>query len=89
MPRTALLEPPYTDQVDALLARMTPGSAADADRAGTRDRHRPDGALCGHEYEWGVHMVTFAERVGFVARTARIPHGPGAPRFADFAPRTR
>ncbi|WP_458248386.1 carboxymuconolactone decarboxylase family protein [Streptomyces sp. MAI_2237] len=190
MSRIAPLEPPYTDQASALLARMMPGEtppiglfrmfARNLPMAGAlhewgryqlsrqltltmREREiviARTCALCGCEYEWGVHMLTFAERVGltheqatslvhggpadecwtseperllllavdmlhersdvddalwtrltsvfdelqlldllllsgwyhavsFAARTARIPHEPGAPRFADFPPRTR
>ncbi|MET9558258.1 hypothetical protein [Streptomyces sp. NPDC006645] len=38
MPRTALLEPPYTAQADALLARMTPGGPADECWTSERER---------------------------------------------------
>jgi alkylhydroperoxidase family enzyme len=32
--------------------------------------------LCGCEYEWGVHMMTFAERVGLTrAQAASLVHG--------------
>ncbi|MFJ6438568.1 carboxymuconolactone decarboxylase family protein [Streptomyces sp. NPDC091416] len=189
MPRIALLEPPYTDQAGALLARMMPGDvppiglfrmfARNLPMAGAMHgwgryelgrqltltmREREIAiyrtcALCGCEYEWGVHMMTFAERVGltreqaaslvhggpadecwtsereqllilavdalrersdiddalwtrlvsvfdelqlldllllcgwyhavsFAARATRVPHEPGAPRFADFLPIT-
>ncbi|WP_037622105.1 carboxymuconolactone decarboxylase family protein [Streptomyces aureus] len=33
-------------------------------------------ALCGCEYEWGVHMMTFAERVGLTReQAASLAHG--------------
>lgn len=187
MSRIALLEPPYTDQAGALLARMMPGDMppiglfrlfarnlpmADAmhewgryelGRELTLTMREREIAidrtcvLCSCEYEWGVHMMMFAERVGltgeqatslvhggpadecwtsereqllihavdtlhersdiddalwarlssvfgelelldllllcgwyhavsFAARATRVPHEPGAPRFADFDP---
>lgn len=190
MSRIALLEPPYTDEAGALLARMMPGDvppiglfrmfARNLPMAGAmhgwgryelgrqltltmREREIAIDrtcALCGCEYEWGVHMMMFAERVGFTceqaaslvhggpadkcwtsereqllilavdalhersdiddalwarlvsvfdelqlldllllcgwyhavsfaARATRVPHEPGAPRFADFLPPVR
>ncbi|MFZ3561438.1 carboxymuconolactone decarboxylase family protein [Streptomyces sp. BH055] len=189
MSRIALLEPPYTDEAGALLARMMPGDAPPIGLFRMFARNLPmAGAmhgwgryelgrqltltmrereiaidrtcvLCGCEYEWGVHMMTFADRVeltreqaaslvhggpadacwtsererllilavdalhersdiddalwarlasvfdevqlldllllcgwyhavSFAARATRVPHEPGAPRFADFLPTT-
>ncbi|MFI7408779.1 hypothetical protein ACIBU0_08960 [Streptomyces sp. NPDC049627] len=117
MPRIALLEPPDTDQVGALLAGMMPGEAPPIGLFRMFARSLP---MAGAMREWGRYeSLTFAERVGltheqatslvhggpadecrtagpgwyhavgFAARTARIPNEPGAPRFADFPPRTR
>ncbi|MER8104250.1 carboxymuconolactone decarboxylase family protein [Kitasatospora sp. NPDC094016] len=109
MPRIAPLEPPYTDQAAARLARMTPEGAAPIGlfRLFARNPPMADAmhgwgryelgrrlsltmrereividrtcALCGCEYEWGVHVMTFAERVGLTpAQTASLVHGGAA-----------
>ena len=106
MPRIALLEPPYTDRVGALLARMMPGDAPPIGLFRMFARHLPMAdamhgwgryelsrqltltmrereiviartcALCGCEYEWGVHMMAFAERAGLTReQAASLAHG--------------
>ncbi|WP_425838606.1 carboxymuconolactone decarboxylase family protein [Streptomyces fractus] len=111
MPRIAPLDPPYTDQAGALLARMMPGEAPPiglfrmfarnlsmADAMHTWGRYELGRqlsltmrereividrtcVLCGCEYEWGVHMMTFAGRVGLThEQAASLVHGCPADR---------
>jgi alkylhydroperoxidase family enzyme len=42
-------------------------------------------ARCGCEYEWGVHVLTFGDRVGLTAEQRRslVEGGPGDPCWAD------
>lgn len=106
MPRIAPLEPPYSDQADALFARMTPGGAPPIGLFRMFARNLPmtgamhgwgryelgrqltltardreividrTCALCGCSYEWGVHVMTYAERVGLThEQTASLVHG--------------
>ncbi|MEU7243714.1 carboxymuconolactone decarboxylase family protein [Streptomyces sparsogenes] len=109
MPRIALLEPPYTDEAGAQLARMTPAGAAPIGLFRMFARNLPMvGAMhewgryelgrrltpslrereividrtcarCGCEYEWGVHVMTFAGKAGLThEQTASLVHGgPG------------
>lgn len=116
MPRIAPVEPPYTEEVQAMLSRwMPPGAsgpplalfrtlAIHLDLAG---RMRPLGAgILGHglvdarereivihrtcaragsEYEWGVHAVAFAGRVGLspAQLTATASGEAGDPSWSE------
>lgn len=103
-PRIAPLAPPYGDELQALLARMTPPAAPDilllfrvlAQHPPLAERMTGWGgfllgrraslslhdrevviarvcALCGAEYEWGVHVAAFAQAAGIgVAQHAAI-----------------
>ncbi|MFD9902764.1 carboxymuconolactone decarboxylase family protein [Streptomyces sp. NPDC059063] len=106
MPRIALLEPPYTEEAGAQLARMMPAGAPPIGLFRMFARNLPLAgamhpwgryelgrqltltmrereividrtcALCGCEYEWGVHVMTYAERVGLTReQTASLVHG--------------
>lgn len=46
-------------------------------------------ALCKSEYEWGVHMALFADRVNFTPeqRTSLVHGGPGDPCWTDASER--
>ncbi|PTM92903.1 MULTISPECIES: carboxymuconolactone decarboxylase family protein [unclassified Streptomyces] len=106
MSRIALLEPPYTDQAGAQLARMMPAGAEPIGLFRMFARNLPmtgamhewgryelgrrlsltmrereividrTCALCDCEYEWGVHVMTYADRVGLShEQTASLAHG--------------
>jgi 4-carboxymuconolactone decarboxylase len=110
-PRIPPVQPPYDEEVAALLARwMPPNSDAEPLRLfrtlalhpELAARMRPLGAgilahgtvaprlrelmiqrtcaLCGAEYEWGVHAVAFADAVGLDAAQLASTAGAG---FAD------
>ena len=111
-PRIAPLEPPYAQEIAAMLARwMPPNSGAEplrlfrtlAVHPELAARMRPLGAgilahgaveprlrevmilrtcaLCGAEYEWGVHAVAFAGAVGLSERQlAATANGDAAER---------
>lgn len=108
-PRIPPLEPPYADDLQALLARMTPPGAPSVlalfrvlarhpvlaersmgwggfllsrkaslplrDREVVIDRAC---ALCGAEYEWGVHVAAFAQAAGFTPAQNRAIADPAA-----------
>lgn len=108
-PRIPPLEPPYADDLQALLARMTPPAAPNilalfrvlarhpalAERSmgwggfllsrkaslPLRDREVVIDrvcALCGAEYEWGVHVAAFGAAAGFTPAQNRAIADPSA-----------
>jgi alkylhydroperoxidase family enzyme len=103
--RVAPLEPPYSEAVQAALARVMPEGVAPLalfrtlavnervflrlmaggllDRGSISLREREividrACARCGSEYEWGVHVALFAERVGLTPEQVAATCGPEA-----------